>query len=121
MTFVDNNHHAATALRNNVSQLLGNDEGSTRARVHRRSAWQFLDQCESKVEARWDVIFLDPPFDSGFLNRALGTIVERNLLKEYGKVYVELRTNASLDHPGWRVAKKSRAGDTQFSLLAREF
>ncbi len=121
VTFVDNNHYAARALRNNVSQLLGNDKDSARARVHRLSAWQFLDQCESKVELRWDVIFLDPPFDSGFLNRALAAIVERNLLKEYGKVYVELRTNASLEHPGWQVAKKSRAGDSQFGLLAREF
>ncbi len=117
--FIENNHHAARALRNNVTLLLG-DEDPVCAQVHHQSACQFLDQCESMAAERWDVIFLDPPFDSGSLSRALATIAQRNLLGERGQVYVELPTRGSLEHPGWRFAKKSRAGDSQFGLLARE-
>ncbi|MCZ6644506.1 MAG: 16S rRNA (guanine(966)-N(2))-methyltransferase RsmD [Gammaproteobacteria bacterium] len=119
VTFIDNNYHAASALRNNVTLLLGND-GPVSAPVHLLSAWKFLDQCESRDETRWDVIFLDPPFDSGSLSRALAAIAERNLLNVRGKVYVELRTSDALNHRGWQVAKTSRTGDSQFGLLARE-
>ncbi|MCZ6619428.1 MAG: 16S rRNA (guanine(966)-N(2))-methyltransferase RsmD [Gammaproteobacteria bacterium] len=121
VNFVDNNYQTAKALRNNVTQLLGNAAGPDRARVHLQSAWKFLDRCQSREEARWEVIFLDPPFDSGSLERALAAIAERNLLTAHGRVYIEQPANTALIHPGWRVAKTSRAGDNQFGLLAREF
>ena len=87
VTFVDNDQSAAKALRNNATRLLGNEGDCIHAKIHQLSAWRFLDRCESGVEPRWDLIFLDPPFDSGALERALMAIAERNLLNEHGRVY----------------------------------
>ncbi len=119
--FVDIDRTAVRALRNNATLLLGDEDDCVFTRVHRRSARQFLDQCASQIDARWDVIFLDPPFDSPSLEPTLAAIAKHGLLKEHGRVYVESHIKASLEHPGWLVAKTSHAGDSQFSLLAREF
>ena len=65
---------------------------------------------------RYDVIFLDPPFQGGYLPKALPLLADR--LAEDGLVYVE---TGEVFEPGaaWEVVKRAKAGKVHYQLLQR--
>ncbi len=66
---------------------------------------------------RYDVIFLDPPFDSGYLPVLLPALRPR--LEADGVIYVESGTIFD-PGPGWRVEKRDKAGAVHYQLLKLE-
>lgn len=63
---------------------------------------------------RYDVIFVDPPFDSGYLSEVLPLLAAR--LAEDGLVYVE--TGAAFEPDAvWQVVKRAKAGKVHYQLL----
>ena len=66
---------------------------------------------------RYDVIFVDPPFDSGYLPQVLPLLAAK--LNAGGLVYVESGTAFELD-AAWRVVKRARAGKVHYQLLQYE-
>ena len=66
----------------------------------------------------FDVIFLDPPYESGILDRALGTV--RPLLAPGGLIYAEAPRPleaARLAKQGWELVRAGQAGGVYFHLL----
>lgn len=64
----------------------------------------------------FDVIFLDPPFQSGYLPKVLPLLVDK--LADDGFVYVE--TGEAFDpDAAWEVVKRARAGKVYYQLLQR--
>jgi 16S rRNA (guanine966-N2)-methyltransferase len=66
---------------------------------------------------RFDLVLLDPPFDSALLEPA-ATAAE-TLLDEAGWLYVEAAQPWPADHPSWRVWRQACAGSVHFCLLRR--
>jgi 16S rRNA (guanine966-N2)-methyltransferase len=63
---------------------------------------------------KYDVIFLDPPFQSDYLPRLLEILPRR--LNENGVVYVE--SGAAIDvPPPWQTIKSGKAGQVHYQLL----
>jgi 16S rRNA G966 N2-methylase RsmD len=60
------------------------------------------------------VIFLDPPFGSDLLLKALPLLADK--LEEGGLVYVESGEAFEPD-AGWQVVKSARAGKVRYQLL----
>jgi 16S rRNA (guanine966-N2)-methyltransferase len=65
----------------------------------------------------YDVVFLDPPFQSDYLPQALELLKAR--LNPGGRVYVETGV-AYLPPQGWRGLKSRRAGQVNYQLLERD-
>ena len=63
---------------------------------------------------RYDVIFLDPPFDSDYLPKLLEILPQR--LNENGVVYVESGAAIAVPPP-WQVMKSGKAGQVHYQLL----
>jgi len=63
---------------------------------------------------RYDVIFLDPPFQSDYLPKLLEILPQR--LNEGGLVYVESGTALDVALP-WRTIKTGKAGQVHYQLL----
>lgn len=80
------------------------------AEVIRADAMQFL----AANRQRFDVIFLDPPFNQGWLPRLLPSMHEH--LAADGALYVEAEF-ALQDGEGWQVLKHGKAGNVFFHLL----
>ena len=78
-------------------------------------AW--LARCAS---ASFDLVFIDPPFDSAL---AAPTLVHTaRLLAAGGLAYIEAgrpHDTAALAATGWRLFRSSRAGQVHFALLQR--
>lgn len=62
---------------------------------------------------RFDVVFLDPPFQAGLLGPALALTATR--LAPGGKIYAEFGDRPDLE--GWQVLREGRAGMSHFCLL----
>lgn len=85
--FVDDSNEAVKLVRDN---LLGTDTGE-RAEVVRGNALSYL-----KRGSRFDMIFLDPPYDSTLLEKALETIIEFDKLNENGIIICESKVGKQL-------------------------
>ncbi|MDD5384573.1 MAG: 16S rRNA (guanine(966)-N(2))-methyltransferase RsmD [Gallionella sp.] len=93
------------ALQDNITKLAcGN------VFAYRQDGLEFA----SRDVHQYDVIFLDPPFQSNYLPRLLEILPQR--LNENGMVYVE--SGAALDvKPPWQTIKSGKAGQVHYQLL----
>ncbi|ACT48653.1 16S rRNA (guanine(966)-N(2))-methyltransferase RsmD [Methylotenera mobilis] len=80
------------------------------AQVLNLDALAFLD----KNQESFDVIFVDPPYHQGWLDKILVQLPKR--LSEQGVVYVEAEYALVDDHT-WQVFKQSKAGNVFYHLL----
>lgn len=81
-----------------------------RARIVRADALQFLAQ-DTQC---FDVIFLDPPYGQGWLEKLL-PLIGRHLAAD-GVVYAEAE-HVLADVAGWQVLKQGKAGGVYYHLL----
>jgi len=63
----------------------------------------------------FDVVFLDPPYQQGLLDKALPILHQH--LTEDGLVYVEAEY-ALVDMPHWHILKQGKAGNVFYHLLS---
>lgn len=102
---VEKSRTAYQALVDNKSALK-----ATNAQVLNIDALQFLKQNQQK----FDVIFLDPPYNQGLLDQVLPLI--KTALSEDGLIYVEAEF-ALTDSADWQVYKHGKAGNVFYHLL----
>jgi 16S rRNA (guanine(966)-N(2))-methyltransferase RsmD len=105
VTMVESNPAVYRALLDNAS-LLKADQ----ARILRQDAMQFLAQNQN----RFDVIFLDPPFDQHWLAKLLPLLPKH--LADDGVIYAESEKLLT-DDADWQVIKHGKAGNVHYHLL----
>ena len=102
-----------------VAQLLASKEKLKAAAVLVQRA-NGLNAMLAQAPASWDLVFLDPPFDSGLLAPSLQAAAA--VLKPGGRVYVEAGeawADAQLQPMGWQLQRHMRAGAVHAHLLTR--
>jgi 16S rRNA (guanine(966)-N(2))-methyltransferase RsmD len=85
-------------------------QAGTRLRLVRADALEFLRASKE----RYDIVFLDPPYQSGLLDRLLPQLPEH--LEAGARVYVESGAPQAWLAP-WEVLKSGRAGAVHYYLL----
>ena len=63
----------------------------------------------------FDVIFLDPPYQSELLSKSLDIISKTDVLTNNGVIYIEYQTRPNLD--GYDIIKESKAGNVGYMLI----
>lgn len=111
--FVEADAATARALQSNL-QLLNADNG----RVCVGDALAFLFQ---PCERPFDIIFLDPPFRQGWLDRICPLLESGDWIASGGRVYLEYeRENPPTAIPlNWHPLRKKEAGQLTYELLGR--
>lgn len=94
------------------SSLIENKKllGADAAQILNMDAVQFLAQ----NQLNFDVIFLDPPYNQGWLPKLLPQL-QQHLAAE-GLLYVEAEFSVK-DEDDWQVLKHGKAGNVHFHLL----
>jgi 16S rRNA (guanine966-N2)-methyltransferase len=108
VVLVEKNRTACHFLRENISKL-----GCKNMELYCADGLVF----PLRDRGRYNVIFLDPPFDSGYLPKVLPLLGSR--LEPDGVIYVESGTIFD-PGPGWRVEKRDKAGAVYYQLLKLE-
>ena len=97
-------------IKNNT--LLG---GGDSVKIYRRDAIRFLQS----VKAKYDMVFLDPPFKKNILELVFTLLVEKDILKSQALIYVETGSDKLLSPfpPGWNIIRQSSVGKVNFLLI----
>jgi 16S rRNA (guanine966-N2)-methyltransferase len=105
VVMVETDRVAVRALQDNVRKL-----GCANVSVQGQDGLEFVLRDANK----YDVIFLDPPFQKDYLPGLLEILPKR--LNENGMVYVE--SGAAIDvPPPWQTVKSGKAGQVHYQLL----
>lgn len=105
VTMIEKNPLVYRALQENLSKL-----ACSNIDLKRADGLEFA----SRTAARFDVIFLDPPFQSDFLTTLFALLPPR--LTETGVLYVESGEPVVAPAP-WQVVKSGKAGRVFYQLL----
>lgn len=68
------------------------------------------------TQESFDIIFLDPPFHQGLLEKSLNIIKDKGILNSNGKIYIESE-NSFLLPKGWNILKEKKAGQVMAQLI----
>lgn len=108
--FVDFSQNSIKTMIRNIEKLKCKET----CRIHRKKVSAFLRVCDKK----FDLIFLDPPYEKDLVNKTLELIFEFSLLKPEGMIIVE---HSRLEKPEakWqeRISSERSAGKTFLTIL----
>ena len=69
-------------------------------------------------KAKYDLIFIDPPFNKNLIDNLLSNILRRKLLSESGKIYFEFEKKLDLKIPESLALKKKKSLGKKSYVLA---
>ena len=113
-TFVDMRREAAALIRENL-RLCGLSE---RSRVVQGDALAFLASCREK----FDLIFLDPPYQSGLLEKSMEAAAGFDILSEHGIMICESAADQVLPPlaPPYEWGREYRYGKIKLTVCHRK-
>jgi 16S rRNA (guanine966-N2)-methyltransferase len=100
-------------LRQHVADL-----GLEQVRIEQADALAWLGQGGSES---FDIVFLDPPFGSDFLEECCKRLEDGNWLNPEARVYIETDVLESLPvlPEDWRILRQKKAGQVAYYLISR--
>lgn len=113
VTLVEQEKIAALHLKKLLSSF-----GSSHLQLVPEDACHFLEETKES----YDIIFLDPPFQTNLLPQCLGIIAQREeILPAGGVVYIESPQEMVLDPSIFKLVKIKRAGQVVYGLYEKNF
>ena len=108
---------AARAISENIARLQGTDPSGVISVVQGDA----LDCLATCAEGSMDLVFVDPPFESGLDLKVLELLAAGDCLSESGFVYLEVPRQGveSMPGAGWEVLKEKLIGDVRMLLLKK--
>ena len=110
VTMVENSRPAYNALLQNQTLLYNQTSLAENCQILNRDALSFLANNSQK----FDVIFCDPPYNKGWLDKLLPFLNQH--LSADGMLYVEAEFEIKFDAT-WQVIKQNKAGNVYYHLL----
>ena len=112
--FVDEREDACKLIRENLKR----SGFQTQGKVVRSDYMAYLRSCKEM----FDIILLDPPYAEVFLENALKTITEIDILETGGIIVAERPVNKELpfDFPGYVRSKDYKYGKTLLTLYRKQ-
>jgi len=108
--FVEHNRKAFELIHQNIVS----------ARFEENSELVFADSLTylDSVSSPFDVIFLDPPYNKGFLSPVLDKISQRGLINPDGIIVAETEKDGEVaEHPNYEVIRLAVYGKTVVTIL----
>lgn len=124
VTFVDRSPHSIRVIKSNISGC-GVNSGEPHVNIVKLDALRGLAYL-ARCNARFDLIYFDPPYDSGIHEACLRQIGLNKLLSPSGQVVVERRRERRTDPAApeasheLKLKRQERYGDTVISFYQME-
>lgn len=110
VVFVDNTQAAISKIKQNLV-MLKDDKGQ----ATRGDALAYIARDDV---APFDIVFLDPPFTSGLLEKSIKALQNSACLKTGTLIYIESEKRLDIAVPeNWKNLKEKRAGQVKYALF----
>ena len=110
-TLVENSPNACNAIRQHVNTL----GAGFKAEVLEADARQWLQRPPPRA---FDLVFLDPPFDSNLLPRIIPLLATPGWLSKGARVYIETAVERPINLPEhWEILRTKETGQVRCQLL----
>lgn len=118
LQLVEANRSVASRLRDIAAELSKNQEIESNISIHVGDALAYLN---SDLAEQFDVVFLDPPFDSDLSQQAANLLEANQCLAKTALIYIERHAKSSeIAVPSnWSLHRKGRAGESRYQLYRR--
>ncbi|MFA6675915.1 MAG: 16S rRNA (guanine(966)-N(2))-methyltransferase RsmD [Bacilli bacterium] len=114
-TFVDYNQIAIETIHHNLQSLhISNDEVSVLKCSDHQAIDAFIHQKES-----FDVVFLDPPYQTGDYQSIIELLLTNNLLTTHGIIVIETQCHIEFENVFYRRRKDYQYGEIIVIILWR--
>jgi len=112
---IEQDRQAYASLQKNARELNknGSDPGRARLQLLRADALEWICAPQRGGEDKYDVVFVDPPYQSGLLTPVFSRLPQ--LLKPGARIYAE-SAEPFLPH-GYEVLRSGAAGQVHYQLL----
>lgn len=112
--FIEKNPACVAQLKDNLILL------NIEATVLQTDALDFLNQLE-KPDTAFDIVFLDPPYREGLIEKSLLYLTTENLIDNNSLVYLEHEAEENFDWNdfGLQILKQAKAGQVHSFLLKK--
>lgn len=116
VTFVERSPRVARALQSNLQQLKVQN-----ADVVNNGALEWLESRPTDEAERFDLVFMDPPFNQGLVPPLCALLESRNLLADNAMVYIECEKGLVLPPfpDDWVLYRDKQAGQVSYRLYER--
>lgn len=109
---LDSDKNSVAIIKKNISELRFNDL----CEVRTQSCFDFAKICKDK----FDIIFLDPPYNKGFIEPVLTSIYENDLLSAEGIIVLESDdTDFKSNFSGFQILKQKKYGRTYITIYCK--
>jgi 16S rRNA (guanine966-N2)-methyltransferase len=110
--FIESEKRVARQLEQNLQSLDALDSG----KVLNQNA---LNMVRQPAQIPFDLVFLDPPFDSDLLSQVMPLLNDNGWLADNALVYIEQPSKQDpCPTPNWNVFKESKAGHSRSTLYS---
>lgn len=114
---LDNDQATVAMLEGNCRRL-----DAKQVQVVCDDAIKFLGTDKPPTEQNYDIVFVDPPYQSGLLGSCCRLLEQGHWLANHAKIYLECDARDTLtDLPGnWHCQKSKKAGQVGYQLYTRD-
>jgi len=111
--FVDFSDKSIKTMKRNIEKLRCTSD----CKIHRKKVSAFLNSYENK----FDLIFMDPPYNKNLVNSTLEKVISNNLLNENGQIIVEHSPRELIDDKwGKMIVFSKDYGSSVVTILEKE-
>ena len=111
--FVDNNKIAVNTIESNLKKLRINEECIVIKNDYANALREFKDK-----NIKFDIIFLDPPYELNLISHCLNKISEYNLLNDDGIVVCEFEKE-NINYKEFNILKERSYGSKNIMILGK--
>ena len=110
--FVDTSSASLAVVKKNIAKL----QVSSLCQITKMKAESFLKSCSK----RFDIIFLDPPYNFNLVNPTINLISKKKLLTPKGIIVIEHSPKEAITSEDFTIFKIRKTGNTMLTFLERK-
>ncbi|PCI39409.1 MAG: 16S rRNA (guanine(966)-N(2))-methyltransferase RsmD [Thiotrichales bacterium] len=108
--FIEKNRHISRILKDNLNKLQVEEAGI----LVKSDALHYLNKAS---HIQFDLVFLDPPFESNLLEKSLSLLHQHNWVHANSLVYFECAAACEINFLHWKIYKHKTTKNIQYGLL----
>ena len=113
--FIDNNVKCINIINKNINNFNIKDKASVLNMDYNKAIKYF-----SENSIKFDIIFVDPPYDYHNINKCINNITKYSILDDSGLLVLEFRDDKLvIDESKFKVKKKKKYGDKFIFILQK--